>query len=116
MNEIEKAASTFVEAVKNSREYQNYQRAKNELQRYPEEARRMNRFREKNFRLQNHCCDVDLFSEIEKLEDEFRELNQGIVREYLDAESSICSMLRKVNWMLAQNLDMEMFLMEDQQG
>ncbi|MCU6763388.1 Protein of uncharacterised function (DUF964) [uncultured Roseburia sp.] len=114
MNDIEKAANSFLAAVKNSSEYQRYQKARSEIRQYPEKVQKLYEFKKRNYELQNSGDRIDLFSELDQLQKEYNEFRNDAVWNYLEAESTVCKMIRQINWMLAENLEIETVLPDDE--
>lgn len=106
MNQVQEATETLIVAIKESEEYNRYQRAKQELKRYPLLKQQADEFRKKNYDMQNSR--MDIFEEADKLQREYAEvINHPVVREYLTAENAFCRIVQQINWQLIENLDFE---------
>lgn len=114
MNEISRCTEELIEAVRNSREYKRYQRVREEVVKRPAIAEQLYEFRRKNYLIQNSQENIDLFTETDKLEKEYKAFcTDPIVEEYLEAENAFCKIIRQVNWDLIENLDIDMVLIDD---
>ena len=106
MNQVQEATETLIAAIKESEEYNRYQRAKQELRGYPLLKQQADEFRKKNYDMQNSR--MDIFEEADKLQREYAEvINHPVVREYLTAENAFCRIVQQINWQLIENLDFE---------
>lgn len=106
MNQVQEATETLIAAIKESKEYNRYQRAKQELRGYPLLKQQADEFRKKNYDMQNSR--MDIFEEADKLQREYAEvINHPVVREYLTAENAFCRIVQQINWQLIENLDFE---------
>ena len=114
MNEIGRCTQALTEAVRNSSEYKRYQRIRAEVLEHPDVAKRLHEFRMKNYLIQNSQDNIDLYTETDKLEKEYKEFcKDPIVEEYLEAENAFCKIIRQINWDLIENLDVELVLVDD---
>ena len=69
MNQVQEATETLIAAIKESKEYNRYQRAKQELRGYPLLKQQADEFRKKNYDMQNSR--MDIFEEADKLQREY---------------------------------------------
>ena len=72
MNQVQEVTETLIAAIKESEEYNRYQRAKQELKRYPLLKQQADEFRKKNYDMQNSR--MDIFEEADKLQREYAEV------------------------------------------
>lgn len=108
MNRVEECISLLAEALQESKEYQDYQKMRARLHEDPEKERQVNEFRKRSYLLQNSGESVDLFSEIERLQQESAPLRaQTDVNEYLAAELALCRMVQHINYRLMQEIDFD---------
>lgn len=111
MSAVEESTKQLVDTIKNSIIYQNYQNCRKEIQQYPEKMQALQEFRMRNYELQNSTENIDLYNEIDKLEQRYSSYrNDPIVETYLEAENSFFRLLRKVNWEIIESLDVEQVL------
>lgn len=114
MSEVKQCTLNLLEAIKNSAEYKRYQKIHREIKDYPDKMRILQEFRERNYFLQNNAENIDLFKEIDKLEQKYSSFrNDPLIEEYLEAENVFFKMLREINWALIENLDIAMVLVND---
>lgn len=106
MNQVREATKTLIAAIEESEEYVRYQKAKQEICKYPILKEKADEFRKRNYDMQNSRTDI--FEEADKLQQEFAEVIENfVVREYLTAENAFCRVLQQVNWQLIENLNFE---------
>lgn len=111
MSAVEESTKQLVDTIKNSIIYQNYQNCRKEIRQYPEKMQALQEFRMRNYELQNSIENIDLYNEIDKLEQRYSSYrNDPIVETYLEAENSFFRLLRKVNWEIIESLDVEQVL------
>lgn len=108
MDEMNTALNGLVQAIKNSQEYKRYQLAREKLHEEPELEHKVHEFRKINFQIQN-SGNVNLFDEVDRLEQENTELRRKpIVEEYLSAELAFCRIVQRINWTLIEQLDFDL--------
>ena len=88
---IEEKIDSLLDAVKNSREYEEYKKQEELLDQDPDQCR------SNNFRMQNETGRDDLFQVAEQLSRESKELRRNPqVNAYLDAELALCRLMQKI--------------------
>lgn len=108
MNQVQAVTRELISAVRQSDEYVRYQKAKQEIFRYPLLKARADEFRKRNYEMQNTRGDIDIFEEADKLQEEYAEVTENpVVREYLTAENAFCRVIQQINWQLIESLDFE---------
>ena len=108
-NQIEDATTRLVESIKNSEEYHRYRKICDTVRAYPELERQIHEFRRKNYELQNSEGNWDRYERMEQFEREYSAFRRDqMVREYLDAELSVCRVIQNVNWSIIRNIDFEL--------
>ena len=98
MAQLDKELGTFIEAIKNTEAYKEYQQQKERMRAYPDLKAKIDEYREKNYRLQNSENRDSLFEEIDNfiLEYErFREI--PMVHDFLEKELAYCRMIQQIN-------------------
>lgn len=107
MNQVQEIAGALTAAIKECREYEEYQKARTDIAQYPALKREADKFRRMSYDLQRSGADI--FSEGDRLgRDCETTLKNPVVRAYLDAENAFCRILRQVNWQLLESLDFEL--------
>ncbi len=107
MTQIDTALQYLLQTIKESSEYQRYQKARAKLSEQPELERSVHEFRKKNYLIQN-SGNINLFDEVDRLEQENTEMRrEPIVEEYLTAELAFCRVVQNINWTLINELDFE---------
>ena len=113
MNQVDTCIEQLIEAVLKSEEYQRYKNIKEKIKQQPEKERAIQNFRKRNFLLQKSKDNMDLFEEIDRLEQEFSLFRQEpLVEEYLTAELSVCRMVQKINLKLMEQIDFETIILD----
>lgn len=106
MNHIQEVTAELITAVKDSEEYSNYAKLKEDMTKYPLLKEKVDEFRKKNYELQNSLTDI--FEEADKLLQEYEEiLVHPIVKGYLDSENALCRVLQQINWQMIEALEFE---------
>ena len=78
------------------------------------EEYRLHEFRRKNYFLQNSREQLDLFTEEDRLEQEYADVYKDpLLGEYLAAEVAVCRIIQQVNKELIGCLDLEAILYEE---
>ena len=107
MDEITKSINALLAAVKDSEEYRTYKKQEEILSRNPELWQRVDQFRSNNFKLQNEANRDELFSVVEQLSRESKELRRiPEVNAFLDAELALCKLLQRICRSLTEGIDM----------
>lgn len=108
MNRVDESIGLLAEALKESPEYQKYQEMRAKIHQDSEKERQVNEFRKKLYLLQNSREQMDLFTEMERLQEESAPLRaQPDVSEYLAAELALCRMVQHINYRLMQEIDFD---------
>lgn len=106
MNHVQEVTKTLITAIEESEEYIRYQKAKEEILKYPLLKAKVDEFRKRNYEMQN--TRVDIFEEADKLQQQYAQVIENpIVREYLTAENAFCRIIQQINWQLIEALDFE---------
>ena len=107
MDEITKCINALLAADKDSEEYRTYKKQEEILSRNPELWQRVDQFRSNNFKLQNEANRDELFSVVEQLSRESKELRRiPEVNAFLDAELALCKLLQRICRSLTEGIDM----------
>ena len=108
MTEVDNELFLLIEAVKHSKTYIDYDRARITLKSDPELMERVNRYREENFRLQNSVDDGTLQDRIDTFAKENMELSEEPrVRAFLNAELALCRMLQAISEGVVEGINFE---------
>ena len=108
MNRVEEKLDALVRVVKESPEYREYQRVRELVHQDPEKEKAVHEFRRRTFELHQRR-DVDLYSEMDRLEKEFAPLRaEPYVNQYLDAELAICRIVQHINYSLMSEMDFDL--------
>lgn len=109
MNRIDASLEQLIAAVLESDVYQQYQQIREKIKQEPEKERAINNFRRRNFMLQRSKDNIDLFEEIDRLEQEFAQFRQEpLVEEYLAAELALCRQIQKINLKLMEQVEFDL--------
>ena len=108
MNQIDEILENLIIAIKESKEYQDYLRLRDLIHQEPEKERAITELRRRNFEL-HKCRNVDLYTEMDRLENEFASLRaEPYVNEYLAAELSLCRMVQRINFRLMEEIEFDL--------
>ena len=106
--EIQQALEEFLNALRASEAYKDYEYQKARVKRYPGLAERINEFRKRRFEFQHYEGD-DLFEKIDEFEREYQNFEEEpVVRDYLAAELEICRRIQEINAAIADIVDIDM--------
>ena len=93
MNTVDESLNHLIEAVRNSKEFQDYQIVKAKVEEYPEKKRSLDKYRTRMYKIQNNHGETDLYHHID---------------EFLTAELALCRMVQRINWTLIEELHFDM--------
>lgn len=109
MSEVTECTNALVHAIKTSDAYLRFEKKKEELKQYPELRKKINEFREFNYKLQSTVSGIDLYDESDRFFTELQEFRKDpIVSEYLESELQICRILRAVGCQIYGTVDLEL--------
>ena len=110
---VRRITDELVRSLHNCSEYRTFEHAKHRLDEDPARRKKADAFRRKNFLFQNS----EKSSSIQAQEEMFRErmeLRQDpVIREYLDAENTMCRLLRQISLRIMDSVDLDLDSMED---
>lgn len=113
MHRVEEETYDLVAAIKESREYSQYQWLNSEIKKNSELSRKLNVFRRKRFELEMTEIEEGLEAQ-RKLAEEFEEvLMNPLAAQFLSAEYSYCRMIRQAIYQITECLDMEIDFLEE---
>lgn len=114
MSQVDTCLNQLITAVLESDEYRRYQEVRKKIRLEPEKERAIQNFRRRSFLLQQSKDNVDLFEEIDRLEQEFDLFRQEpLVEDYLSAELAVCRMIQKINLKLMEKIDFDPGLLDE---
>ena len=112
--EVKTSIEQLKRALLESDAFLRYQKIREEVHRYPEKEHRLHEFRRKNYFLQNSREQIDLFTEADRLEQEYADVYKDpLLGEFLAAEVAVCRIIQQVNQELIGCLDFEAILYEE---
>lgn len=105
---VRKATEHFVEEIRRSDTYKEYNFQKEKIKKQPELFKRVEEFRQRNFALQSSSQGDDLLDKLDAFEKEYEEFRANpLVDDFLRAELAFCRMMQKVNVQITAELDFE---------
>ena len=112
--ELKTSIEELKKSLLESEAFLRYQKIRAEVHNYPEKENRLHEFRRKNYFLQNSREQLDLFTEEDRLEQEYADVYKDpLLGEYLAAEVAVCRIIQQVNKELIGCLDFEAILYEE---
>lgn len=111
--ELKTSIEELKQSLLESEAFVRYQKVRAEVHNYPEKEYRLHEFRRKNYFLQNSREQLDLFTEEDRLEQEYAVYKDPLLGEYLAAEVAVCRIIQQVNKELIGCLDFEAILYEE---
>ena len=100
MSYIDEKIEALIYAVKESTEYKEYQKVRNLVHLEPEKEKAIHEFRRRSFELQRQR-DVDLYSEMDRLEKEFAPLRA-------EPYVNVCRMIQRINYRLMEEIEFDL--------
>lgn len=105
---VKKATERFIEEIRQSDIYKEYNFQKEKLKKQPALFERVGEFRKRNFDLQSNTQGDDLLAKLDAFEKEFEEFRANpLVDDFLRAELAFCRMMQEVNVQITAELDFE---------
>lgn len=98
MTQVDKALEDFIEKVKKTKVYMEYEEQRERIKAYPDLKERIDEFRERNYQLQNSEDASGLFEEIDKFNKEYEQFREiPMVHDFLAKELAYCRMVQYIN-------------------
>jgi cell fate (sporulation/competence/biofilm development) regulator YlbF (YheA/YmcA/DUF963 family) len=108
MNEIDKNIEALIASIKISDVYEEYKKQEALLLQEPDLFKRVNQFRENNFRMQEEANSENLFHIVDQVEQESSQLRKiPEVNAYLDAELALCKLMQRICRTLTEAVEMD---------
>lgn len=105
LSRTEKVAEELAASLMESDEYKRYKLAEKKIKEFPGLYEEVNNFRKTWLRIQEEGS-VDLFSHIDRVEQEYQELRDNkYVQEFLASELAFCRLYQKINFTILDGLD-----------
>lgn len=105
---VKKATDNFIEEIRESGIYKEYDFQKKKLKKQPELFAMVAEFRQRNFALQKETPAEELLDKIDAFEREYEEFRANpLVDDFLRAELAFCRMMQEVNVLITAELDFE---------
>lgn len=106
---VEIYTASLLHAIRDSREYREFQAAKRGLKDMPDLKKQINEYRKENYRLQNYGEEETLFQTMNDFQQRNAELLRNpLVSEYLRCELAVCRMLQKIALTVVESVDLEL--------
>ncbi|MDO4621950.1 MAG: YlbF family regulator [Eubacteriales bacterium] len=107
MSDVTTQVDELVRAMQNSEDYRKYCSLEEELEKNPELKQLINSYRRRVYEM--NASERDLYEETDYVLAEYDELFGNVLAvEYLDAESAVCSMVRRVMDDISKALPVEL--------
>lgn len=102
------ATGTFVEEIRKSNTYIEYNIQKEKLKRHPDLFKKVWEYRQINFALQSAAQGDELFDKMDAFEKEYEKFRDNpLVDDFLRAELAFCRMMQEINEQIIAELDFE---------
>lgn len=103
-----KATKSFIEEIRKSEIYREYDFQKEKLKKQPELFAMVAEYRQRNFVLQTETPGEELLDKLDAFEREYEEFRANpFVDDFLEAELAFCRMMQEVNVLITAELDFE---------
>ena len=108
MDEWECVVEKLIDSIKHTKQYLEYEREKEKVNRFPDLKEQIDSYRWRNFEIQNMTNDEELFFKMEEFEREYEKFRENpIVADFLAAELSLCRLIQNINTRITAALDFE---------
>ena len=102
------AVNNYVAAIKETDIYKKYYKQLTILKQNPEQFKRVNEFRQRNYELQKNYQQDELLEKLDAFEKEYEEFREDpVVEDFLQAELAFCRMMQDVDRLFTEKLDFE---------
>lgn len=109
MRETDKIIQEFIERLRMTQEYKQYEDSREKVRMYPGLWEQINEYRRKNYMLQK--SEEDLFDKIDAFEKEYEEFcSNPVVAAYFEAEDAICRMIREIHVQVVTAIELDIYL------
>lgn len=105
----------FVEKIKHLKEYNDYQNCKNVIERNPQLLQQVSEYKKKSFNIHTEYGDgsFECYENMLRLNQEYNEIiEKKEVKEFLDAENKLSTVIEKVYDCIAENLNFNISFIE----
>lgn len=108
MKEVDQEIKHFIESIKKSKTFLEYDKQKELLKQDPELKAQVDAYRQENFRLQNAPDDGHAEERMEAFADKYADfIEQPRVSAFLDAELNLCRMIQHITDAVMESLNFE---------
>lgn len=98
MADVTQQMAQFIEAIKATDTYLEYQKQKERIKQFPDLKEKIDQFRQKNFELQNNTAPDQLFDRVDAFQKEYESFREiPMVHDFLAAELDYCRMIQMIN-------------------
>lgn len=105
---VAEATKRFMEEIRKSDIYRDYDFQKNRIKQHPELFAKVQEYRRKNYELQTGAQGDELFDKMEAFEKEHEKLRENpLVDGFLRAEVALCRMVQEIYVQITASLDFE---------
>jgi len=105
---VKKATESFIEEIRKSGIYKEYDLQKEKLKKQPELFAMVGEYRQRNFALQTETSGEELLDRLDAFEREYEEFRAiPLVDDFLRAELAFCRMMQEVSVLVTAELDFE---------
>lgn len=105
---VQKATDNFIEEIRKSGIYREYDCQKEKLKKQPELFEKVTEYRQRNYALQTETPAEELLDRLDAFEREYEEFRANpLVDDFLRAELAFCRMMQEVNVLITAELDFE---------
>lgn len=108
MNDVDQAIENLLEALKQTREYTEYQYQLQKINMQPELRRQVDAFRKENYELQKSTPEDQLLQRMEQFEEKYQAFRENtLVNDFLAAELAFCRKMQEVTLRIMDGLPFE---------
>lgn len=98
MADVTQELNRFIDVVKTSEIYHEYEKQKELLKRNPELKKQVDDYRQQNYEIQMNTASEQLFDRLDAFQKEYESFREiPVVRDFLAAELDYCRMIQGIN-------------------
>lgn len=108
MKNLEEATEDFIEAVRQTPEYEEFAAQREKIRRYPELKSQIDEYRQKNYEMQMLEQPDVLFDRMDEFNNQYEKFREDpLVNDFLSAELGFCRLMQRLNTAITDELDFD---------
>lgn len=108
MKNLEEVTEEFIEAIKQTAEYEEFLTQRGKIRKYPELKSQIDDYRQKNYELQMLEQPEQLFDKMDEFNSQYEKFREDpLVNDFLSAELGFCRLMQRLNAVITEELDFD---------